>query len=246
MLRLFCLTIAASLVHHSLAAQAPSTDTLIARMKADLKNLVVSQEAHFADFATYAVKTGTEVKAGTAYFTPSAGNAITLYNVNDQGWSGLINHKDLPKESVTCGVFIGPAKNAPNGATVMEGAPACWGTGIEGSGRIIAGDPGSPENLLATMRSDLRNLVTAQEAYFVDNNTYAPAIGMRFGPGVVGFAPSGASSIVLSNVTPMGWSAVITNPGLSTGPQRTCGIYVGPARNAPNAAVTEEGRPACW
>jgi hypothetical protein len=27
---------------------------------------------------------------------------------------------------------------------------------------------------------------------------------------------------------------------------KNCGIFTGPVANAPNAAVTQEGAPACW
>ncbi len=36
--------------------------------------------------------------------------------------------------------------------------------------------------VLAGMKSDLRNLVTAQEAFFSDNQTYAPALAPRRPP----------------------------------------------------------------
>ncbi|MGN6391311.1 MAG: type IV pilin protein, partial [Gemmatimonadales bacterium] len=44
--------------------------------------------------------------------------------------------------------------------------------------------------VLASMKSDLRNMVTAEEGYFSDNQTYAPAIGAAQGAGVVAFVPS--------------------------------------------------------
>src|SRR5690349_24527051 len=38
--------------------------------------------------------------------------------------------------------------------------------------------------VLASMKSDLRNMVTAEEGYFSDSQTYAPAIGAAQGAGV--------------------------------------------------------------
>ncbi|MFN8652324.1 MAG: prepilin-type N-terminal cleavage/methylation domain-containing protein [Gemmatimonadales bacterium] len=102
--------------------------------------------------------------------------------------------------------------------------------------------------VVASMKSDLRNLVTAQEAYFSDRNTYATAIGATQAAGVVAFTPS--SGNVLSAITTAGtggaggWSATVTNPAVTQAPT-TCGIFVGAAA-APNAAVTQEGAPACW
>ena len=102
------------------------------------------------------------------------------------------------------------------------------------------------KSILASMKTDLRNLATAQEGYFFDFATYAPAVGLVQAPGVV------ASSITpgnvfgpLSNVTVNGYTATITNGALTVAPT-TCGIFVGPAANSPNAAVTQEGAPACW
>ncbi len=102
--------------------------------------------------------------------------------------------------------------------------------------------------VLAGMKSDLRNLVTAQEAYFSDNQTYAPAIGPAQAAGVVGFVPTGtganANVIALSTVTAAGWAAEATNATLK-GAITKCGIYVGSGTKT-NAAVTNEGAPACY
>jgi type IV pilus assembly protein PilA len=98
--------------------------------------------------------------------------------------------------------------------------------------------------VVASMKSDLRNLVTAQEAYFSDNNAYAPAIGAVQAAGVVAFTPSTGNVLVLANVTAGGWNATMTNPAVTQAPQ-TCGIYVGTAP-APNAAVVQEGSPSCY
>ena len=98
--------------------------------------------------------------------------------------------------------------------------------------------------VLASMKSDLRNLVTAQEAYFSDNQTYAPAIGAAQAAGVVAFVPSQNNVIALSTVTSGGWAGEATNATLK-GTITKCGIYVG-SGTAPNAAVKAEGAPACY
>jgi type IV pilus assembly protein PilA len=105
--------------------------------------------------------------------------------------------------------------------------------------------------IVASMKSDLRNLVTAQEAFFSDNNDYAGAVtaGAQVngagGAGSVTFTPSTGNVLVLTYVDAAGWSATMTNPAV-TGTPNTCGIFTGPAANSPNAAVTQEGAPACW
>jgi type IV pilus assembly protein PilA len=100
--------------------------------------------------------------------------------------------------------------------------------------------------VLASMKSDLRNLVTAQEAYFSDNQTYAPAIGAAQAAGVVAFVPSQNNAIVLAAVTAGGWNGTATNATLQ-GAIKTCGIYVGSAAKPGGApAALAEGAPACW
>ena len=64
--------------------------------------------------------------------------------------------------------------------------------------------------VLASMKSDLRNLVTAQEGYFSDNQSYAAAIGAAQGAGVAAFVPSQNNTITLSTVTAGGWAAQAT------------------------------------
>jgi prepilin-type N-terminal cleavage/methylation domain-containing protein len=105
--------------------------------------------------------------------------------------------------------------------------------------------------IVSSMKSDLRNLVTAQEAFFSDNNDYAgsitngPQVNGTGGAGKVTFTPSQGNVLALTYVNAAGWKATMTNPAV-TGTPNTCGIYVGPATNSPNAAVTQEGAPACW
>ncbi len=105
--------------------------------------------------------------------------------------------------------------------------------------------------IVASMKSDLRNLVTAQEAFFSDNNDYAGSTtaGAQTngtgGAGKVTFTPSSGNALTLTYVDAAGWKATMVNPAV-TGSPATCGIYTGPSGNAPNAAVTQEGSPACW
>jgi len=110
--------------------------------------------------------------------------------------------------------------------------------------------------VVASMKSDLRNLVTAQEAFFSDNQDYAGGTykgdgtvytqtnGLA-GAGRLAFTPSANNTVVLSYIDAAGWKATSTNPAV-TGTPTTCGVYVGVAANAPNAATKAEGAPACW
>lgn len=90
--------------------------------------------------------------------------------------------------------------------------------------------------IISQMRSDLRNMVTAQESYLADAATYyngpIPGAGMAYGP-------SQNVTVILSNVTTSGWSAVAT----STATGRSCAIFIGTAP-APAPAV-QPGVAAC-
>ena len=58
----------------------------------------------------------------------------------------------------------------------------------------------------ASLRADLRNLVTAEEAYFYDNSSYTndlPSLNIRVTSGV---------SITFGAATAGGWSARVTHP----------------------------------
>jgi type IV pilus assembly protein PilA len=103
--------------------------------------------------------------------------------------------------------------------------------------------------VLASMKSDLRNLVTAEEGFFSDNQDYSGTLGAaqvngNGGAGTVAFTPSANNALVVTRQSAGGWSAVATNPTLK-GAIKTCGIYVG-SGVAPNVAVTNEGAPACY
>ncbi|MEO7986986.1 MAG: prepilin-type N-terminal cleavage/methylation domain-containing protein [Gemmatimonadales bacterium] len=99
--------------------------------------------------------------------------------------------------------------------------------------------------VLASMKSDLRNIVTAQEAFFSDNQTYAASINPVQTATQVAFVPSQGNVIpAFSTVTAGGWAATVTNPAVK-GTIKTCGIYVGTG-TPPNGAVKNEGAPACY
>jgi Tfp pilus assembly protein PilE len=78
--------------------------------------------------------------------------------------------------------------------------------------------------IVASMKSDLRNLVTAQEAFFSDNNDYAgnitaaAQINGTGGAGSVTFTPSTGNVLALTYVDAAGWSATMTNPAVTGTP----------------------------
>ena len=100
---------------------------------------------------------------------------------------------------------------------------------------------------LASMRSDLRNLATAEESYLSSQNPPAYAAGTWTTAasladpvtGTVLFTPSSAVTVTATAVA-AGWSASATHTQL---PGRTCAMFIGAA--APLAPATVEGEPAC-
>ena len=82
------------------------------------------------------------------------------------------------------------------------------------------------------MKSDLRNLVTAQEAYFSDNNNrYASAIALLRSM----YKPSDGVEVTLDSTVANGWKAHATHRDL---PRVVCTMEVG-------SGSTTEGVPLC-
>lgn len=95
---------------------------------------------------------------------------------------------------------------------------------------------GKERSLMAVMRSDLRNLMTAEEAHYTNAlSYYAGVIPDASFP----YQPSENVTVTLSAVTPTGWQASATHASTP----RTCSIFVGNA--APLAPATVEGVVAC-
>ncbi len=86
---------------------------------------------------------------------------------------------------------------------------------------------------VASEKADLRNLVTAQEAYFSDTVTYATTTAN------LNYNMSAGNTITITAATGTGWSATASNNATTT----TCGIYVGSA--TPPIAGEAEGAPTC-
>ena len=96
---------------------------------------------------------------------------------------------------------------------------------------------------LASMKSDLRNMATAEEAYFADFQVYASGTGSNLaGVGTpmagTGFVPSSGVTVTATATGGTGWSATSSHSGTA----KTCAIYVGVGAVAP---ATVEGEPKC-
>ena len=86
---------------------------------------------------------------------------------------------------------------------------------------------------IAAMKSDLRNLVTAQESYFADQVSYTSSTT------AMSFNSSTGVTVTVGTVSGTGWNATASHNGTA----KTCGIYVGSA-TAPISGQNE-GEPKC-
>ena len=87
---------------------------------------------------------------------------------------------------------------------------------------------------MATMKSDLRNLATAEEAYFYDNSSYATTLSA-----LVAYNPSTGVNVTINQATMGGWSATASRTGLA----RQCFLFIGNV--GPIGAATVEGQVTC-
>ncbi len=86
---------------------------------------------------------------------------------------------------------------------------------------------------IASMKSDLHNILTAEENYFADNMMYTSSttsLILQVSPG---------NTITIANTTTTGWNATAS----STATTRTCGIFYGTA--SPPIAGQIEGEARC-
>ena len=89
---------------------------------------------------------------------------------------------------------------------------------------------------VATLKEDLRNLVTAEEAYFADNTTYTNALPATY------FQPSTGVSYAVSGAIGTGWEATATHVGLVGATVPGCHIAIG---TYATTSTEDEGAPYC-
>ena len=100
---------------------------------------------------------------------------------------------------------------------------------------------------VASMKSDLRNLVTAEEAYFADSVKYGTTHSCA-NPAVAGTVQWCATvgntlgTVTIGTGTQAGWTSSITNLNTTT----SCAIYIGATTPAaPATSSSPEGAPVC-
>jgi prepilin-type N-terminal cleavage/methylation domain-containing protein len=87
---------------------------------------------------------------------------------------------------------------------------------------------------IAQMKSDIKNLATAEEAFFYDSAFYTTSL-----PALNNFRASSGVTITVTEATPMGWSARAVHSYTT----KQCALFQGAA--APVAPATIEGRISC-
>ncbi len=111
------------------AAPAPATPTaadtvraVMAAARSDLRNLVVAQEAYFADHARYGT-TLLDIK-----FVPTRGHSISFVVLEANAWSAELRH---PRLRGSCVIFVGVVeedrqpRTAADARRPREGEPLC-------------------------------------------------------------------------------------------------------------------------
>lgn len=220
-------------------------DTLVREINiagSDLRNLVVAQEAYFADHARYATN------LDSLRFVPTNGSRIRFTVTKPNSWGASLTRDGLPG---SCVIFVGLSEDeqprtARDGLRTAEGAPRC---DVPEELRQMAGEapstrlPTSVDSVRIALnfaRADLRNLVTAQEAYFAQHGKYSRDLGL------LSWRASSGSSIKLLVAEDRGWAAELTRPDLAG----TCVMWINVAEDkrpltSPSRKVAREGEPLC-
>jgi prepilin-type N-terminal cleavage/methylation domain-containing protein len=104
------------------------------------------------------------------------------------------------------------------------------------------------KSYVASMKTDLRNLVTAEEAYYTDSLQYTNQTDCGNPPagGAAAWCMSQGNVLDRLRLSPgnrVGWSARMTNPNTS----KSCAVYVGDVNNPldPASASDPDGLPVC-
>jgi type IV pilus assembly protein PilA len=90
---------------------------------------------------------------------------------------------------------------------------------------------------VTTMKSDLHNLVTAEEGFLADSGTYyGGAVPSASFP----YRPSSGATVTIASATVGGWQATAAYP---TGTAKTCAVFYGNV--SPLAPARVSGEPVC-
>ena len=102
---------------------------------------------------------------------------------------------------------------------------------------------------MASMKTDLRNLITAQEGFFAANGDYAgrvsadsTRIDLPMGDGALPNFVAPENMVTLTYLDSTSWYATAT----TTHGSEACGVYMGANAPSPHPSVTAEGVVECW
>jgi hypothetical protein len=117
----FAALLSAPAILHAQTAQQDSAKSAMIQVKSDLRNLVVAQEAYYADHSAYA-----DAVDGLK-FRPSANVTVTLTATQNNAWAAEARSALLP--NVVCGIYINLAEKYRPKVSVethaQEGEPTC-------------------------------------------------------------------------------------------------------------------------
>lgn len=85
----------------------------LATMKADLRNLVVAEEAYFFDWSAYTASLPLTV------YDVTTGSRPPTIRLTSDGWTANLTHTHTTQ---TCSIFIGSTPQTP---AITEGEPRC-------------------------------------------------------------------------------------------------------------------------
>jgi prepilin-type N-terminal cleavage/methylation domain-containing protein len=89
---------------------------------------------------------------------------------------------------------------------------------------------------ITAMKSDLRNLVTAEEAFFADSSKYTATVtDLKFQ------SSTGVTTPAINIPVSGSWTATVSHTQLPTGP--FCGVAINTSN--PTVTTAAEGEPAC-
>lgn len=212
------------------AAPADAEAALIARVKSDLRNLVVAQEARYADRGAYAPSIA---DLGEAAYRPSAGVRVELVNPGANGYGAVARVEGRPG---SCVIFVGlDAAVGPRTELERkmfpEGEPSCDGDGVDERARWASVAQTSAERLLAQVARE-------QERRFGRTGAYA---GQVADLERVRTPPTVTVTIELQLHERMGaaWLATATD---SRFPGYSCVVRAGIGRFGPRAMTAADRR----
>jgi prepilin-type N-terminal cleavage/methylation domain-containing protein len=120
------------------------------------------------------------------------------------------------------------------GFTLIELLIVCVIIGIIAAFAIVNQRNSREKAAAASMKSDLRNIAYAEEAYFSENRAYTNDLSRLF------FDPSPGVTVTFGTANALGWTAQTTHPHANP---LTCAMFSGAV--TPMTPATAEGAIAC-